>query len=800
MLISYLKIAFRNLLKNKVYTAINLLGLAFGIASVFLIAIYIKGELSYDRFHNQAENLYRVIWEDENPQTRTPHPMAQALVNDFPEIESAVSLTPLFGAGLTREMHSFRNLEKDERYDEANILAVDTTFFKVFSFPLVQGNPKTALHHVNGGLLISESMAKKYFGDADPMGKHLAVDSDTMLVEVVGVFKDVPRHAHFHFDFLVSYVREKSFDPEDEFYSWADFGHYNYLRLKSGADAKQLEGRLMEWAKNYFHPTEDQYERLLKANFGFRLQPVTDIHLHSRLRWELEPNGNIYYIYILATAAILTLIIACVNFINLTTAKSAERAKEIGVRKSLGAFRKQLALQFISESFVVTLAAVLLSILFIESGLPFFNSFMDTALEIDSLQYFAVLGLGSVIGIISGFYPALYLSAVKPSLILKGNVVESRQGTGLQNGLIVFQFALSMALISGSLIIFSQLDFLKNHDLGFDREGVVVLPIKSEALRRQFEPLRNELMKIEGVQAVSATSNIPGKQFNQNPIAAVNDPSFRLATSECLVDADFFSVMDIGLKEGRLFSRDHQTDSTLAFVLNETAASQLNLGVGSEVNWDRDGSLLRGEVIGVVKDFHFQSLHEPLRPLLFALGGEFSFIVLRMDLANLESGLPAIAATYKQFDPLFTFEFSFLDDQLDQQYSSEKSLGNAVAVFAIIAIVIAAFGLFAIALLAFYRRTKEIGIRKILGASPAGLLYLILKNFTGMVLIAIVLATPFTWWMMNRWLENFTYRITVGPMVFILAGISLIVMCWVTLSYMTVKATRLNPAETLKSE
>lgn len=800
MLISYLKIAFRNLLKNKIYTAINLAGLAFGIASAFLIFTYINEELNYDRFHREAENIYRVIWEDENPQTRTPHPMAQALVRDFPEVESGVSLTPLFGPGLTKEMHSFRNLEKDERYDEANILAVDTTFFDVFTFPLVRGNAKNVLHHVNG-LLISESMAKKYFGDGDPLGRHLAVDSDTMLVEIVGVFKDVPRHAHFHFDFLISYVREKSLDPEDEFFSWADFGHYNYVRLRPGSDAKQLESRLMEWAKTYFHPTEDQYERLIKAGFGFRLQPVTDIHLHSRLRWELEPNGNIYYIYILAAAAVLTLVIACINFINLTTAKSAERAKEIGIRKSLGAFRTQLAMQFISESLLVALAAVVLSILIIEAGLSFFNSFMGTGLEINYVQYLTLLlGLGSIIGIISGFYPAIYLSSIRPSLILKGNVTESHQGTGVQNGLIVFQFALSMALISGSLIIFSQLDFLKHHDLGFNREGVLVIPVKNDALRRQFEPLRNELMKIEGVRAVSAASNIPGKQFNQNPIAAINDPSFTLASSECVIDGDFFITLGIELKEGRLFSRDRYTDSTMAFVLNETAAAQLNVGTGSEINWDRDGAFLRGEVIGVVKDFHFQSLHEPLRPLLFALGSGFNFILIRTDLTKLESRIRTIEATYRQFDSLFTFEFSFLEDQLEQQYITERRLGNAVALFAVIAIGIAAFGLFAIALLAFYRRTKEIGIRKILGASPAGLLYLVLKNFTIMVLVAVVLATPFTWLTMNRWLENFTYRITIGPLVFVLAGISLVVMCWITLSYMTVKTTRLNPAETLKNE
>jgi putative ABC transport system permease protein len=800
MLSSYLKIAFRNLLKNKIHTLINLMGLAFGMASVFLIAVYLKGELNYDRFHVDAERIYRITWEDENPQTRTPHPMAQAMATDFAEVESAVSLTPLFGAGLTKETHSFRNLEKDERYDEANILAVDTTFFDVFTFPLLQGNPKTALHHVNG-LLISESMAKKYFGDTDPMGKHLAVDSDTLLVEIVGVFKDVPQHAHFHFDFLISYLREKSFDPEDDFFTWEDFGHYNYVKLSPGADAKNLEGRLMGWAKNYFHATEDQYERLVEANFGFRLQPMTDIHLHSRLRWELEPNGNIYYVYILGTAAILTLIIACVNFINLTTAKSAERAKEIGIRKSLGAFRKQLAMQFISESLLVAITAAVVAALLIEVCLPLFNSLTGTRLVIDYGRYLTVLiCMGCVIGLMAGLYPAFYLSSVRPSLILKGNLTESRQGNGLQNGLIVFQFALSMALIAGSIVIFNQLGFLKDYNIGFSREGVLVLPVKNDLLREKFEPLRNELQKIEGVYTVSAASNIPGKQFNQNPIAATDNPLYYLASSECVVDADFFSTLGIELKEGRVFSRDHRADSTRGFILNETAASQLNVTVGSELNWDRDGSFLRGDVIGIVKDFHFQSLHEPLRPLLFALGDQFNFILIRTDLTNFQQRISAIETTYKRFDTLFAFEYSFLDDQLDLQYTAEKRLGNATATFAIVAVVIAASGLFAIAILGFYRRTKEISIRKILGASPAGLVYLLLKNFTAMVLVAAIVATPLTWWIMDRWLENFNYRVTIGPFTFVLAAISLMVMCWITLSYLTLKTTRLNPAETLKME
>ena len=318
MFSNYLTTAYRTLLKSRTHTFINVFGLALGIACVFMISLYLQRELSYDRFHRYAENIYRVTWQDANPQTRTPHPMAQAMKSEYPEIESAVSLTPLYAAGLTRETHSFRNPQSDTRYDEKSILAVDTTFFDVFTFPLIKGDPKSALKKVDG-ILLSESMAAKYFPNKDPMGQHLAVDEEDYLLEVVGVFRDVPENSHFRFDFLVSYLREKSFDPRDPFYSWADFGHYNYVRLRDGADPKALEAKLMPWLRKYVDVSDEQYAFLVNQGYGFRLQPVTDIHLHSRLRWELEPNGNIEYVYILVAAALLTLIIACVNFINLTT-------------------------------------------------------------------------------------------------------------------------------------------------------------------------------------------------------------------------------------------------------------------------------------------------------------------------------------------------------------------------------------------------------------------------------------------------------------------------------------------------
>ncbi|HMJ68787.1 MAG TPA: ABC transporter permease [Cyclobacteriaceae bacterium] len=800
MLSNYFRIAFRNFFKSKVHTTINLLGLTAGMVSIFLITLYLKQELSYDKFHENAENIYRIDWYNQNPQTRTPHPMAQAMAEDFPEVVSAVSLTPLWGEGLTRETHSFRNLERDQRYDEQNILAVDTSFFNVFDFPVVKGNPKAALRNLRG-VLISESAAKRYFGDEEPIGKQLAVDSDTLLVEVVAVFKDVPVNSHFHFDFLVTYLREKYLDPDDSFYSWADFGHYNYIRLAPGADAKQLEAKIMPWTKKYLGWSDEDYAGLASANYGFRLTPITDIHLRSHVNWELEPNGNISYVYILATAGLLTLLIACVNFMNLTTARSTERAKEIGVRKSLGALRRQLALQFIYESVLISMAAVVLSLIIIQIVMPIFNNLTGANLAVTLWPYgVSIFAGGLLIGLIAGVYPSLYLSGIKPSSILKGTASVSG-GSTFRDVLIAFQFAISMALISGSIIIFSQLDYLQNHSLGYNQEGVLVVPLKADDFPA-FDAMKNELTRIDGVTEVSATTNVPGGSFNQYPVFAVKSPTDRIDASQCYIDANFFKTMGITLKEGRLFTQGSVSDTTQTFVINEAAADQLNLEnpLGAEISIDLHDRIMTGRVIGVVNNFNFQSLHDPLRPLMFQLTDEFNYMVIRGEFSNLSQKVSEIESVYRKFDPIFGFEFSFLDDRLQKQYVSESRLGVVMGLFSAIAIVIASFGLFGMALLSFYRKTKEISIRKVLGASVPHLVFILLKNFTILVLVAIVIATPFTWWVMNEWLQNFSFRIEISPMIFLGAALLLLAICWATLSYLTLKTTRLNPAETLKSE
>lgn len=804
MLHNYFNIALRNLLKNKTHTLINILGLALGIASVFLIALYINSELSYDKFHEGAENLYRISWISENPQTRTPHPMAQALVQDFPEVENAVSLSPLWAAGLTRETHSLRNPEKDQRYDESNIISADTTFFKVFTFPLVKGNPETALKNTNG-ILISESLAKKYFGDEDPVGKHLSVDGDQYMVEVTGVFKDVPVHSHFHFDILVSYVREKSFDPTNEYYTWRDFGHYNYIRLKPGTNAKELESKLMDWSRKYITWNDQDLASYKAQGYGFKLTPVTDIHLQSRIRWELEPNGNIDYIYILAAAGILTLLIACINFMNLTTAKSAERAKEIGVRKTLGAFRSQLSLQFLTESVVIAIIALIVAIFMVEVSLPIFNSLTGLSFEISTGQYLLVMSaLAIVVGIISGLYPALYLSGVKPHVILKGQFVRTHQGTGLRRMLVIFQFAMSMTLISSSIIIFNQLDYLKHKNLGFKQSEVIVVPVKNEEGMEKFDFLRNELLKIDGITGVSATSNIPGRQFNQHSITALKNPLDEVGASDAIVDYDFFQTLGIEFSEGRPFSRENPSDTLGAFIINEAAANQLypdKRAAGQEIVWHGNNFDVRGTVIGVMKDFHFQSLHEPIRPLVFALSrSRFNHIVIRLHSNDFPKKIAAIQRAYKTVEPYFGFEFAFLEDSLNKQYAAEQQTGTILGTFSFIAISIACFGLFGMSMLTFQQKVKEISVRKVLGATPINLLILLLGNFTKLIVFSIVIAIPLVWWIMKDWLENFSYQIEIQPLVFLVSGLVLISISWVTLSYFALKASRLNPAETLKNE
>ncbi|UII28134.1 ABC transporter permease [Fulvivirga maritima] len=805
MIKNYLKIAFRNLLKNKLYALINILGLAFGLSCVILISLYVADEWSYDRFH--AGNIYRIEWYGDVPQTRTPHPMALALKQDYPEVLEATSLTPLWGAGLTKRVFSVKNPENDIVYDERGILGVDSTFFKVFDFKLIHGNKNEVLRNV-GGVLISESYAHKYFEGENPVGKYLSFNDDKTLAQVEGIFEDVPHNSHFHFDILLSYVTLKAMNPNDAFYTWDDFGHYNYIKLKADADAAQLEGQLLTWVRNYVDWSDETLQRIAQGQMHFTLDPLTDIHLKSHIRWELEPNGNIEYVYIMVTAALLILIIACVNFMNLSTSQSVGRSKEIGVRKSLGAHKSQISWQFLGESLLISVIAIILAGLLAEVALPGFNYVTGKQLQTHYLHHpFSLLllvGTGAFVGLVAGLYPALFLSSIHPVVSMKGVEKVKPSGVWFRSGLVVFQFLISMVLITGSIIINNQLYFMENKDLGFDKSRILNIPLKNDDLDDQFFAMKNELKKISGVEAVSGMSNVPGLQFNQHSVYEVSNPQHIINISEMFSDDELVKTLGLEMKEGRSFSRNISTDAEDAIVINEAAVKALNLenAVGKEVMWERHtgGGLMKQTIIGVVKDFNYQSLHEEVKPLVLKYAEDYNYMLLKIEGDNYQNTIAQIRELWGNYIDRFGFEYSVLSDDLSYQYLSEEKTAKIFSGFSFIAILIACFGLFGLASLSFETRTKEVGIRKVLGASVFSVLALLLKDFSKLIILAIIIAVPLAWYLSEKWLNNFIYKIEINPLVFVLSGALLVMIAWLTLSYLTYKAAKANPVEALKDQ
>jgi len=805
MVKNYILIAIRNLVKRRVHALINILGLAVGLTAVILISLFISSELSYDKFHQYSDTIYRISWMSGSPQTRTPHPLAQAIARDFEEVEAAVSLSPLWGPGLTKRTFALKNPEQAEWYEEKEILGVDSTFFDVFSFEVTKGNKTEVLKNV-GGILISEGMANKYFGAEEPIGKYLAIDNENQLMMVEGVFKDVPNNSHMHFDFLISYVTLKTLESEEsEYYEWSDFGHFNYVRLNENTNPKILESKMMEWAAGYLDWDQQTLDRLSTGNIHFGLQPLTSIHLKSQLRWELEPNGNINYIYIMTAAAIFILIIACFNFMNLSTAKSMERASEVGIRKSLGAQRKQIIWQFLGESILLTSIAVIIAGFLVEVTLPYFNNLIKQELVLlifDPVVFVSLFASAILLGLLSGLYPAIYLSALKPILVLKGKFFKSKDGQLARKILVTLQFAISMFLIAGSITIINQINYMQGKNLGFDKSELIVIPMNSREIKDRFEVVQTQLLNVEGIKNVSAASNIPGKQFNQNPMFTKDNPEQIVNVSQSFVDYELLETLGIKLIEGRNFSKSRPSDATNSFILNESAVLALGFenAVGEVVILDDDSDIIEGEVIGVIEDFNYNSLHQAVRPLAIQLIPAYNYMLIKLDTDDFAATIVMVESVITSIDNKVVFEFDFMDDSLNLQYANENRMASVFGGFAILAIIIACLGLGGLASINFSFRKKEIGIKKIMGASTKILIYNLLKENTIIVLISIVLSMPFYWVIISNWLQNFNYRITINPAIFLGSGIGLLLMSWITLGYLTFKTVRANPINALKEE
>lgn len=806
MLKEFISIYWRSLGKNRLFSVVKFTGLVVGFSSALMIYLYIQDELSYDKFHNRNEDIYRIALMGANPQTRTPHPMAQALVKEFPDVEGAVTLTPLYGPGLTKQSLYIRNPETDVLFQVPEGYAVDTTFFDVFDFELIVGNEKESLNQL-GGLILSESLARKFFGDENPLGKVLEIDTEGHSVVVTGVMKEV-EHSHFHPGFILSYVTLKYLNPGNPWLEWQDFGHFNYVKLHPGTNPAEIEARLPQWMFEHGALTEQNLAAFTSGEYRLVFQPLTDIHLKSHIRWELEANGNITYIYILMGAILFILIISSINFINVSTARALERTKEIGVRRTLGAGKLNIVFQFLSESIVSSLLALTLAFACSALLLNEYNQLTEKSFSLSELLSSRMIILGIAfamgVGIIAGIIPAFLASSLKVTEVIKGKFTKATGNNWVRKSLIILQFTVSAILIFGSVILSQQVEFLENKSLGFNEEQVLIVDLKSDRIVRSLPTLKNEILKIQGVESVGALSNIPGTQFDQNAVYAVDDPDLKVDVSEFRADMDVDKPFGFQIVAGRWFDRSNQVDSAgLSFIINETAVRELGLKdpINTKIVWDDDDPNIQGTVIGVVKDFHFQSLHVPIRPLLIVVDyDDLTSLTVSIKGSNITSTVGQIQKTYETFDNRFGFDATFLDQKNQQLYESEKRSLRIFNLFTLIALSLGAMGLLGLAYLMIIQRIREIGIRKILGASILTILLKENLSFQKLVLFGVLIGLPIATLVMKSWLEGFAYRIEITPWAY---GASFLIAAGVTfvsVSLAILRTVFVSPSEALRHE
>ena len=809
MFTNFLKIYLRNLLKNKPLSLINIAGLTLGITSTLLIAVYLRFETSYDTFHSRSEDLYRIIWNSDNAQTRTPHPMAQALVNDFPQVESAVSLSPVYGPGLTLQSIYIRNPENNRMFQEPDIFFADSTFFEVFDFSLTRGEKKSVLAGP-GDIVLTESIAEKYFGEEDPIGKRIEFVEYDFVTEVTGVMKDPPTNSHFHPQLLVSYMSRKYADPGDPWMTWEDFGHFNYVRLAHDANPVAIENEIPDWVTGYRDFTEGQLEAMKQKRAYFDLQPVTDIHLHSDVRWELESNGNILYVYILLSAILFLIVISIINYVNLSTARAMERTKEVGIRKSLGAAKRGISFQFIMEAITTCLIALILSYAL---AIAFFGEFntlvgksLSSGLLFSPIFLLGSLGLTVLIGFLAGIYPSLYISKLKPLEILKGKSTHNSNGIGIRRVLLATQFIVAGIMIFGSVTVYQQIQYIQNKELGFDNDELLVLELHTNEERARIDAIKNEINGIDGVIGCGGISNLPGSQFNQNEVYRSNQPEISASFSELGTDFDALQLLGLELHSGRWFERSNGQDTALSnFIINEAAVRALNLNdsiFDIPLTWNTEVTPQEGRVVGVVDDFHFKSLHRAVQPLIvLAYPSASNYLLVRIEAGkNPTAIIEQLKGLDGLFDPVFELDYYFLDDLVDSQYNADYQTLSVLQIFSGIALFLSALGLLGLAYLSIAQKTKEIGIRRVLGANTGQLITKENVAFIKTVGAALLVALPTAYFVMTEWLNRFEYRnadfwLPAVLTVLILIGITI---CCVTLAI--AKTTTQNPTNALKHE
>lgn len=799
MIKNYLKIAWRNLWKNKLFSFINIIGLAVGVACCVLIFLYVQNELSYDKYNEKADRIYRItsVIFQENKQDRfapTSPITAQKIQDGFPEVEKIVRLN------FAGRLLSY----KDKKFYDTKTVLADSTFFDIFSLPLLEGNPKKALS-TPYSIVVTEKIAKKYFGNEPAVGKMLNL-SDTINIMVTGVMQDIPLNSHFNVDCIISRStlfelakNNPNFSEENE-KNWLNCDSYSYLLLKNKVDVKAFESKV----NKYLTKETAGLKKDIGMWMNVAIQPLLDIHLRSKLEHEFRgsKNSDISYVYIFSATAFLILLIACCNFINLSTAKSLNRSKEIGLRKVIGAKRGQLISQFLGESILFTIIASLFSLLLVLLFIPLFNSFIETTLHINLSIVWLYLAIIIGVGLLAGLYPALLMSSFAPIRSLKGKISHGFADIIFRKGLVVFQFSIAIVLIIVTTLILRQLDFIQNRNIGLNKEQVLTIELRGIGPQKG-EILIDELRKNPKVVNTCLTNfsfkGIPDitvlpQGFAQNEVTGCPVIS---------VDESFLKTMQIDLAEGRDFSKDFPTDVTEAFMVNEAAVKFFRWknsknAIGKKVDWAYGKS---GKVIGVVKNFNFASMKEDVKPLLIHIFKPWHGTVLtRLKTNNLPETMKQLEATWKTIAGDAPFKATFMEDDFNSLYQSEQNMRTVLGAFTFLSVLVACLGLFGLAAFTIKQRFREIGIRKVLGSNVSGIVQLLSKDFLKLVVISILIAVPIAWYAMYKWLQDFAYKTEISWWIFLLAGALAILIAYITVAFQAVKAAVANPIKSLRTE
>ncbi len=801
--------ALRNISKQSGYILINIGGLAIGITSFMFITLYVKQELSYDRFHDNYENIYRLkvvgrMAGGELDQAITAAPMAQAMINDYPEVLEAARLTEM-GAWLVRY--------GENRFNEDGVLFADSTFFDVFDFKLLSGNPKTALVKPRS-IVLTEEYSKKYFGDQDPIGKMMSVEADTILYTVTGIIQNVPDNSHIKFDILASL---STYPNQANSQNWVSHNFFTYILVQDGTDPAVLQEKFQDMVIKYVGP---QLQEILGMSiddfrnagndFSYVLEPIKDLHLKGATQFNPEPLGSLSTVYIFGIIAILILLIAVINYINLATAKSAGRAKEVGVRKVAGANKSGLVYQFLGESLLIVTFATILALIFVIALTPAFNQLIGKDLSSGILYRFSgflfLISLILIVGISAGFYPAFVLASFNPIEVLKGTMSPGSMSKRLRGLLVVFQFTVSIVIIIGSIIVYSQLNYMTKKDLGFDKENLIVIR-RPDAFFRQIESFKDQVLKLPGVEKIGISRSVPGiNNFGNNGFFKDNDPEKNTyLINQTGVSLDFPEALGVQLIEGRFFSQEHGTDST-AILINEATVKSLGLTdpIGQYILQPNGSqSFDRLKIIGVMKDFNIESMHKPVTPVCFMVmgfGGGDQYATVRLtgnDIPGTINEIEEIWYTYTSAQP---FQYDFFSDTWDTLYTSEMKTGKIFIIFSLLAIILACLGLLGLVTFITYKRTKEIGIRKTYGASIKVVLRLLSKEVVYLILISSAIAYPIAYFGSRYWLEGFAGKVNVSPFIYILATLITVIIGWLSISYRTIKAANYNPSDALRIE